>query len=160
MKAPSYPLEALETIRAAAVDRAALALEQALAHESSVRAHLARAVEERRAFDAGTERESESLAAARDAGVRGSSFIDGARYLERRGREADEIGRAIAVLRRKVGEARRATEAARAALARSHADAELVERHRGRWEDRRDLREERRREDEAEDVGLARLRKE
>jgi hypothetical protein len=159
MKA-GYPLEALETIRSAAVERASLALEQALTHEENVRAELARAVEARRAFDAGTERASGSLASAREAGVRGSGFVDGARYLERRGNEADELARAVSVLRRKAGEARRSTEAARAALARSHADAELVERHRGRWEDRRDEREERRREDEAEDVGLARLRKE
>jgi hypothetical protein len=159
MKA-GYPLEALQTIRSAAVESAAVALDEALAHEESVRTELARAIEERRAFEADTEQARGSLANARGAGVRGSGFVDGARYLERRCREADELARSVSVLRRKAGEARRATEAARAALARSHADAELVERHRGRWEDRRDERDERRREDEAEDVALARLRKE
>lgn len=159
MKA-GYPLEALETIRSAAVERAALALAEALSHEESVRAELARALEARRAFEAGTERASGSLAGARAAGVRGSGFVEGARYLERRGDEAYELARAVSLLRRKAIVARRSTEAARAALARSHADAELVDRHRGRWEDRLDEREERRREDEAEDVALARLRKE
>jgi hypothetical protein len=159
MKA-SYPLEALETIRSIAVDRAALALDEALAREEASRAELSRALDDKRAFEAETERATGSLSTEREAGVRGAGWVDGARYLERRAATAEDLARAVATARRKLGEARRASEAARSELARSHADAELVDRHRDRWEERREERDERRREAEAEDVGMARRRKE
>jgi hypothetical protein len=151
-----YPLDALETVRAVAVEERTLELRAAIAAESHARADLDRARQEKRTFDAETARLHEVFARGQADGMRATEWTAGARYLEARTTRAKELSAAIAALRRRVVDAARATEAARAALASSHADVELVERHRVRWDDARDDEVERKRADEADDVRSSR----
>ncbi len=150
----SYPLEAARQLRSEELEDAKRALAEALAREAAAERALEEARAALEAHERGTrdaqDREGRLEARSVDDFLRGRAFLD------RRASEAETLRGKVQQAIDTLGERRRATGAAREALAQARAQHEAVEKHYQRWLAERRRKAELRAEDEADELTSAR----
>jgi hypothetical protein len=151
-----YPLEAAETVRGVAKDAAVDRLAKALEAQARTQARRERAAgalaEHRQAEEARLGRGR----ARQPVVVRAADLQYEARYRERQREEGARLEAALKRAEAAAHEAAREVARAREALADAAAEAQVVARHRERWEAAERRRAERAEESEAEDGGQRR----
>jgi hypothetical protein len=128
-----YPLEAARTLRAEEEERRAEELVAANAASDEAQLALERARSAWTAHRGETRRVAAEEAARDRAGRAVAETLRTLAWLDRRGREAAELGERALEAEQTAARARAAVEEAKASLAQARAEREAVEKHHAEW---------------------------